>query len=238
METLQDLREQLDEIDAKIVDLYQRRMKICEKVGELKIKAGRKVFDKQREKEKIKAVTSNVKEQSKKKGVTELFEQLMCMSRKLQHEMMAKEGGLETLPFKELEVLDAFQIKSYKREEIEPILYDFLLEQDYYIVREAHRGVGLDIIEVSREKIFLKEASKICICFTCDNKTGSLYRLLSHISYNGLNMLKIDSRPIKGKQGAQRFFLEFEGNLGDCAVINAIQALQEETTSFSILGNY
>ena len=46
METLQDLREQLDVIDAQIVELYQKRMDVCGKVGEYKITAGKKVFDK------------------------------------------------------------------------------------------------------------------------------------------------------------------------------------------------
>ena len=53
MSGLLELREQLDVIDEQIVDLYKKRMAICEQVGELKIGEGRKVFDKQREKEKL-----------------------------------------------------------------------------------------------------------------------------------------------------------------------------------------
>ena len=34
MAELTELREQLDEIDAQIVELYERRMNICEQVGE------------------------------------------------------------------------------------------------------------------------------------------------------------------------------------------------------------
>ena len=49
MESLQELRKQLDEIDAQIVDLYQKRMDVCGKVGEYKVATGKKVFDKQRE---------------------------------------------------------------------------------------------------------------------------------------------------------------------------------------------
>ena len=37
MEKLIELREEIDEIDKKIVDLYERRMAICEQVGEYKI---------------------------------------------------------------------------------------------------------------------------------------------------------------------------------------------------------
>ena len=51
MESLQELRQQLDEIDSQIVELYQKRMDVCGKVGEYKVATGKKVFDKQREKD-------------------------------------------------------------------------------------------------------------------------------------------------------------------------------------------
>ena len=88
MESLQELRGQLDEIDAQIVELYQKRMDVCNKVGEYKVAAGRKVFDKQREQEKLAAVTAGVTNEFYKKGLTELYEQLMSMSRKLQYQLI------------------------------------------------------------------------------------------------------------------------------------------------------
>ena len=48
MATLEELRAQLDQIDDQITDLYQKRMDVCEQVGEYKVKAGRKVYDSQR----------------------------------------------------------------------------------------------------------------------------------------------------------------------------------------------
>ena len=58
MESLKNLREQLDEIDREIVSLYERRMSICGQVGEYKVETGRKVFDREREKEKLQDVES------------------------------------------------------------------------------------------------------------------------------------------------------------------------------------
>ena len=51
MDLLQ-LRGQLDEIDAKIVELYEKRMEISGNVARYKIETGKKVLDKAREKEK------------------------------------------------------------------------------------------------------------------------------------------------------------------------------------------
>lgn len=51
-------------------------------------------------------------------------------------------------------------------------------------------------------------------------------------------MNKIESRPIKNKNWEYRFFVDFEGNLNDSAVINALKGLREETKKLKILGNY
>ena len=93
-------------------------------------------------------------------------------------------------------------------------------------------------IVVTNQKIYLKNASKISIRFELPHQSGSLYGILSHFIYNDLNMTKIESRPIKGKQWEYRFFVDFEGNMEDGAVKNAIRGLREETRNLKILGNY
>ena len=55
---------------------------------------------------------------------------------------------------------------------------------------------------------------------------------------DSLNMTKIESRPVKGRNWEYRFFIDFEGNLADAAVKNAIRGLREESTNLRILGNY
>ena len=93
-------------------------------------------------------------------------------------------------------------------------------------------------IVVTNQKIFLEDAGKISICFELPHTSGSLYHLLSHFIYNDLNMTRIESRPIKGRNWEYRFFIDFEGNLADAAVKNAIRGLREETRNLKILGNY
>ena len=51
-------------------------------------------------------------------------------------------------------------------------------------------------------------------------------------------MSKIESRPIEGRSWEYRFFVDFEGNLNDAAVQNALRGLAEETLGLKILGNY
>ena len=105
MATLEELRGQLDVVDDQIVKLYEERMKICEQVGEYKVEAGRKVFDRVREKEKLQNVASKVSSDFDKKGIQELYQQLMSMSRKLQYQQLVKAGALGRLPFIEIDSL-------------------------------------------------------------------------------------------------------------------------------------
>ena len=51
-------------------------------------------------------------------------------------------------------------------------------------------------------------------------------------------MTKIESRPIQGKTWEYRFFIDFDGNLMDGIVQNALQELETETEGLKILGNY
>ncbi len=93
-------------------------------------------------------------------------------------------------------------------------------------------------IIVTNQKIYRKDAGKISICFEIPHESGSLYHAMSHFIYNGLNMCKIESRPIEGRNWEYRFFLDFEGNLNDSAVKNALRGLRDETCNMRILGNY
>lgn len=93
-------------------------------------------------------------------------------------------------------------------------------------------------IIVTNRKIFEKHANKISISFEIPHESGSLYHKLSHFIYNGINMNKIESRPVQGKAWEYRFFVDIDGNLKDAAVQNALRGLTEETIRLKVLGNY
>lgn len=93
-------------------------------------------------------------------------------------------------------------------------------------------------IVVTNRKMYEKNAKKVSICFELPHTSGSLYNILSHIIYNDLNMCKIESRPIPERNWEYHFFVDFEGNLNDSAVKNAVRGIMEEAVNFKILGNY
>ena len=373
---LLELRGRIDEIDQQIVALYEKRMEVSKQVAEYKIETGKRVFDKAREEEKIQKVKSLTHNDFNSHGIEELFEQIMCMSRKLQYQLISEHGGLNKLPFIKVDCLetqkarvvfqgaegaysqaamhqyfgdqiDSFHVDTFRDAmmaidegsadfAVLPIenstagmvseIYDLLVELENYIVGEqiikiehclmavpgtelsdiktvyshpqslmqsarflnnhpdwrqismqnnafaarkvadekdktqaaiaseyAAKLYGLEILKkgvnqsdtnstrfiiVTNQKIFLKDAKKVSICFEVAHESGSLYHMLSHFIYNNLNMNRIESRPIENRNWEYRFFIDFDGNLSDSAVKNALRGLREEARNMKILGNY
>ena len=93
-------------------------------------------------------------------------------------------------------------------------------------------------IIVTNQRIFKRDAGKISICFEVPHRSGSLYNILSHFIYNNLNMNRIESRPITGRNWEYRFFIDFDGNLNQGSVKNALRGIREEAVNMKILGNY
>ena len=88
-------------------------------------------------------------------------------------------------------------------------------------------------IIVSAHPVYEKSAAKVSVCFELPHESGTLYNMLSHFIYNGLSMTKIESRPITGKKWEYRFFVDFEGNLEEPAVKNALRGLEAEANQMT-----
>ena len=96
---LSEIREQLDEIDSQIVRLYEKRMELCTEVGLTKIASGKKVYDKEREMQKLATLSQMASNEFNQRGITELYEQLMAMSRKLQYQILTEHGVMGKTAF-------------------------------------------------------------------------------------------------------------------------------------------
>ena len=92
-------------------------------------------------------------------------------------------------------------------------------------------------IIISNQKIFLSSASKISLSFEIKHQAGALYNMLSNFYYNGLNLTKIESRPIENRNWEYRFFVDIEGNLNEPEVGNALASISEFANKLVVLGN-
>ena len=118
---------------------------------------------------------------------------------------------------------------------------------------EAGKIYGLDILEkniqsvnsnstrfivIAPHLVIPEQADKISLIFSLPHTTGSLYRTLARFAMEGLNLTKIESRPLRTGEFEYVFYLDFEGAITHAATIDLLCALSEEMPFFSFLGNY
>ena len=82
------------------------------------------------------------------------------------------------------------------------------------------------------------QSSKIYFSVTCLHASGALLDILEPMRAGGLNMTKIQSRPIKDRAGEYRFFIEVEGNYADGNVRKVLDGVKNSAKSFKLLGAY
>ena len=94
-------------------------------------------------------------------------------------------------------------------------------------------------ILITKEMKFYSDAKKISIMTTLPQNTpGSLNKLLSKFANVGINLTKLESRPIVGSSFEFMFYFDFECDIKDKAVQNLIAELDNSTEQFTFLGAY
>lgn len=108
---LSEIRKGLDEIDKELVTLFERRMELSGLVADYKVEHNKPVRDMERESEKLEAVKALTHNDFNAQGASELFTQIMSISRKLQYQKLTEKGIFDRLPFTCVEQLDTHRAK-------------------------------------------------------------------------------------------------------------------------------
>ncbi len=91
---------------------------------------------------------------------------------------------------------------------------------------------------ISKKVNVSENADVISVSLSLPHMTGALYRLLTKFSVIGLNLLRIESKPIASKDFNVIFYLDFAGSIKQPEVLQIIEALKSELSYFKFLGNY
>jgi prephenate dehydratase len=91
---------------------------------------------------------------------------------------------------------------------------------------------------ISTEAINFGSANKTSIVFATKHIPGALFKSLSVFFLRDLNLLKIESRPLRGKPWQYIFYLDFEGSMEQEACQNALRHLEEIAEFIKVLGSY
>jgi len=81
-------------------------------------------------------------------------------------------------------------------------------------------------------------ADKTSIMFSVKDEPGILYRMLEPFSQRGINLAKIESRPMKQKAWEYIFFLDLIGHIDEPIISDAVEELRGHCHFLKVLGSY
>ena len=81
-------------------------------------------------------------------------------------------------------------------------------------------------------------ANKISVVTTASHAPGGLGALLTKFANIGVNLTKLESRPIVGHNFEFLFYLDLEASLADQKVLSVLAELHTSQDKFRLLGNY
>lgn len=363
---IDDLRNQIDKIDASLVSLFEKRMETVLKVAEYKKVNGIAILNQGREEAVIKKNLDIVKNKDLYSEVEEFFKSVMGISREFQDRTLNKSqvvpadknltvgfygvtGSFSEQALKEYfgEKVDTKEISEFEDIFLElkyskinygviPIensstgaiseVYDLLKKYDFYITGEKYLKISQNLMGIKGSTLgnikevyshpqgleqsmeFLKgykqwklvpykstaksaelvknsnnktlaaiastkaaeiydleilqknvnsnatnmtrfvvigkemestsESNKTSLVLSTTHKVGSLCHVLKHFAENNINLMKIESRPIKDMPWEYFFYIDFQGNINEDKIIHAIELIKNNSRYFKILGNY
>jgi chorismate mutase/prephenate dehydratase len=81
-------------------------------------------------------------------------------------------------------------------------------------------------------------ANKISLMLAVAHTPGSLYEMISKFSVLGVNLAKIESRPIPGRDFEFLFYFDMDASLNSPEIVGLLGELSEGPEQFVFLGSY
>jgi prephenate dehydratase len=103
---------------------------------------------------------------------------------------------------------------------------------------EDHRENYTRFVLLSAKPETKENANKVSLVVRVKHQPGALYSALGVFAKRGIDLLKIESRPLKGSPWHYSFYLDIGGSTADETVSQALVELSERADEFRILGCY
>ncbi|AMJ40779.1 bifunctional chorismate mutase/prephenate dehydratase [Anaerotignum propionicum] len=81
-------------------------------------------------------------------------------------------------------------------------------------------------------------ANKISLMLSVEHRPGSLHEMIGKVACQGLNLSKLESRPIPGKDFEFRFYFDIEGSVFSPYVLTLLKDMELSAEQLSFLGCY
>ncbi len=81
-------------------------------------------------------------------------------------------------------------------------------------------------------------ATKISLMVTLPHEPGSLYATLAKFTAQGVNLTKLENRPMEGQDFDMRFYFDFEASPAEERIRSLLDDLERSCETFTLLGGY
>lgn len=103
---------------------------------------------------------------------------------------------------------------------------------------EDYQGNTTRFLVIGRKAPDKSGSDKTSVLLGLINRPGALNEVLTVLSAKNIDLAKIESRPIKGKQWKYLFFLDMIGHIEDPVIFEACNILQQTCAYYEWLGSY
>ena len=91
---------------------------------------------------------------------------------------------------------------------------------------------------ISRRPEIYPRARKISLMLNLAHEPGSLNDIVSRLAIAGVNLLKLESRPLPGREFEFRFFFDMTASARDPEMVRLLGELEAHCERFTFLGCY
>ncbi|MFW6297303.1 MAG: 3-deoxy-7-phosphoheptulonate synthase [Desulfosalsimonas sp.] len=91
---------------------------------------------------------------------------------------------------------------------------------------------------IARQRLANGKKQKSSLIFSAGNRPGSLFEALKVFANNGINLVKLESRPIHGKPWEYMFYVDLEADIEDPSLAPVLEQLSQKTDYLKVLGSY
>lgn len=115
-------------------------------------------------------------------------------------------------------------------------LYD--LEILYSCCNDDENNFTRFVVIEKNRNMNVTDCDKSSIVFSTEHRPGSLYNAIGLLGDEKINMLKIESRPMKNELGKYVFFIDIEGNADNAKIYFALDKVRKNSLFYKFLGSY
>jgi prephenate dehydratase len=103
---------------------------------------------------------------------------------------------------------------------------------------EDHKENYTRFVLLKSAPVVSEQADKLSLVLRIADRPGALHDALEPFARRGIDLLKIETRPVTGQPWQHRFYLDWQASMSDSEVVSALAELRARADEVRLLGCY